>query len=238
MITQPEIISFDFNFIRILLAFGMLSIATFLDVKKREVHDILWICFGAIALILILLEVNNENALFKVGLSSIVVPVVYVIWRLGFFGGADALAVMVLSVLAPFASVSEGLLTPFTTLTNAGILSLVVLFANACHNMNAILKNEDIFKGFDESKSRKIIAFFIGTRSKNPRYSFSIQRVVGNKKKLDFSLNHAEKDEFCKTPFTWVTPGMPFILYLTAGFVIQVFFGDLLFTSLKLLSIN
>lgn len=238
MIIQTEAITtLDFNIVRILLAFGLLGIASFLDLKKREIHDILWICFGVAGVILLLFELGNENFLLKTAFATIVIPIVFVMWKLGLFGGADVLAVTVLAILVPFTTISGEQITPFTTLTNAGILSLTVLIINASKNMNALLKNEIIFKDFDESRSRKIIAFFIGTRSRNPKFGFSIQKVVGNRKKLDFSLSHAENSMFCDIPYSWVTPGIPFILYLSGGFVVQVVFGDLLFEGLNYLHI-
>jgi hypothetical protein len=39
----------DFELIRILLAAGMLGGASFLDMRRREVNDLLWVFFGIIA---------------------------------------------------------------------------------------------------------------------------------------------------------------------------------------------
>jgi len=231
VIEQAQFIPYDIDIFRIILAIGMLVIATFQDLKKREVHDILWIGFGAIAAILIFLEFDNLSFIINTLISiAIVVPFAFFFWRMGFFGGADAFALMVLSGLAPLITLSGGQITPITTLTNAVILSLIMLIVNVFSNLRSIIDHEKIFEGFDESSSRKAIAFFMGTWSKNPRYSFSLQKTDGQTKKFDFSLKHAENAEFCTKQNTWVTPGVPFLIYITAGFLVQIFFGDILFS--------
>ena len=70
---------------------------------------------------------------------------------------------------------------------------------------------------------------FFGYRAKIPKYSFSIEKIENGSKKIDFSLRHAENDQFCNTSNTWVTPGIPYMVYITAGFVVQLLFGDIIF---------
>lgn len=219
--------------IRILLAILMLSIASSIDIWKREISDALWIGFAAVAVVLIFLEPDLTGILKSIGISLIIVPVALVIWRMGIFGGADALGLMVLAALAPQASLSNGLITPFTTLTNAALLSVIPIFTNVIRNVMALLNHSDIFEGFNETRSKKILAIFLGYRAKNPKYGFSIETTEGNHKKLDFSLKHAEKAEFCSKPDTWITPSIPYILYITAGFVVQIVFGDIVLNTLS-----
>ena len=219
--------------IRILLAILMLSIASSIDIWKREISDVLWIGFAAVAVVLIFLEPDLTGILKNIGISLIIAPVALVIWRMGIFGGADALGLMVLAALAPQASLSNGLITPFTTLTNAALLSVIPIFTNVIRNVIALLNHSDIFEGFNETRSKKILAIFLGYRAKNPKYGFSIETTEGNHKKLDFSLKHAEKAEFCTKPDTWITPSIPYILYITAGFVVQIVFGDIVLNTLS-----
>ena len=220
---------FDIYNIRILSALVMLSIATTIDIWKREINDVLWIVFGAISVVLIFFEPNITNSVVNTGISLIIAPVALLIWRVGIFGGADAFALIVLAALAPQLSLSGNTVTPLTTLTNAVIISIVPIFLNLFRNLIAISRHENIFEGFEETRLKKISALFLGYRAKNPKYSFSIERIEGNHKKIDFSFHHAENTEFCNKPNTWVTPGMPYILYITAGFVVQLFFGDIIF---------
>ncbi len=225
---------FGFAFLRIVFALIMLAIASVWDLWKREVSDLLWIGFAIIAVILIFLEPNILITLENIGISLIIAPLAIVLWRFGMFGGADALGLMVLSALAPHATFSNGIITPFSTLTNAAILSTAPLFANIIRNLVAISQHNNIFEGFKETRLKKVIAMFVGYKARNPRYSFSIEKTEGNDKKLDFALHHAENAEFCTTSNTWVTPGIPYMLYIAAGFVVQLFFGDIIFNTFRI----
>ncbi|MGI0002653.1 MAG: A24 family peptidase C-terminal domain-containing protein [Nitrosopumilaceae archaeon] len=218
--------------IRIISALVMLITASALDVWKREVHDILWVVFGAIAIILIFVGPLSEQVLIEVGVSLIIAPIALVLWRMGFFGGADAFSLIVLAALAPQLTLAENFVTPLTTLTNAALLSIMILIVNFIRNLIAILNHRDVFAGFDENKFRKMCAMFIGYRSTNPKYCFSIEKSDGIHKKLDFTIHHAEKAEFCKTKDTWVTPGIPFMIYITAGFIVQLIFGDIIINAI------
>ena len=224
---------FDFSFgtdnLRILLAILMLSIASFYDVWKREVNDALWIAFGIVSVALIFFEPELFVALKSVGISLIIAPIALVMWRVGVFGGADALGLIVLAALAPHATLSQSQITPFTTLTNAAILSTAPIFLNLIRNTIAISRHQDIFSGFEETKRNKLIAMFLGYRAKNPKHSFSIEKIEGNHKKLDFSFRNVEQAEFDNRSDVWVTPGIPYMIYITAGFVVQIIFGDIIF---------
>jgi preflagellin peptidase FlaK len=219
-------IELDIFHIRILLALVMLSSATIIDIRKREISDIMWIVFGAISGILLFFEPNLAEAAFSVGFSLIVAPLVLILWRFGLFGGADALGLIVLSALAPMATLSDSAISPFTILVNSALISISPMIINFIRNSLLILRNEDIFHDFDETKSKKVFAMFLGYRSKNPKYSFSLERKVGKKKKLNIVLHHSDTAEYCTTPDTWVTPGLPFMIFILGGFIIQLLFGD------------
>jgi archaeal preflagellin peptidase FlaK len=218
--------------IRIISALVMLITASALDVWKREVHDILWVAFGAIAIILIFVESLSDQVLIEVAFSLIIAPIALVLWRVGLFGGADAFGLIVLAALAPQLTLAENFVTPLTTLTNAALFSIVILAINFIRNLIAILSHRDVFAGFDENKFKKMCAMFIGYRSTNPKYGFSIEKSDGAHKKLDFTIHHAEKAEFCKTKDTWVTPGIPFMIYIAAGFIAQLIFGDIVINAI------
>ncbi len=220
--------------IRIILSLAMLGVATFWDLKSREINDFLWIVFGGISVILIFFAPNMTNTLISVGISMIIAPVVLILWRVGLFGGADSFGLIVLAALAPELSFFSGFVTPFTTLTNAAILSAVPILVNISRNLAALVRKEDIFEGLEsETRRNKILALFLGHRAKNPKFSFSIEKRDGPVKKLDFSLKNADSTEFCSTQDTWVTPGIPYMVYIASGFIVQIAYGDIIFNFFR-----
>ncbi len=227
-------IEFDIFYIRILLALVMLSSATIMDIRKREISDLMWIIFGVIAGILLFFEPNIVEAAFGIGFSLIVAPLVLLLWRFGLFGGADALGLIVLSALAPMATLSDSAVSPFSILVNSALLSVSPMIINFIRNSVLILRKEDIFHDFDETKSKKIFAMFLGYRSKNPKFSFSLERQEGKKKRLNIALHHSDTAEYCTTPDTWVTPGLPFMIFILGGFIIQLLFGDVILRMIGL----
>lgn len=227
---------FDVNAFRIAMALLMFSIASYTDIKKREIDDRIWIVFGSLAVVLIFFEPNIPHILDLIGISLIVAPVALVIWRIGFFGGADAFALIVLAALAPSATFTSSTINPFTTLTNAVILSVIPVVANLLYNISAILRHQDIFKDFEnETRRKKMTAMFIGHRAKNPKFGFAIEKREGDSRKLDFALKNADNTEFCSSPDTWITPGIPYILYIFGGFAVQLVYGDVIFNMLKMM---
>lgn len=217
--------------IRIILSLMMLGIATASDIKKREISDIIWIIFGAIGIGLVFLGTDLSQELPKIGIALIIAPFVLLVWRLGLFGGADAFALIVLAVLAPSLTLVGNTVTPFTVLTNAVLMSIMPMIINVTRNTILLATKNNIFEGFDETTKKKIIAMFVGYRAKNPKFSFSIERRVGNQKKLNLSLQHAENTVFCQKSDTWVTPGIPYMIFITAGFVVQLIYGDLIMSA-------
>ena len=222
----------ELNQLRIILALGMLGYASYTDVVKREISDYVWVIFGILAAVMLIFEPNLTESLVNIGISLIVVPVAIIIWRIGLFGGADAFAIIVLAALVPQITLSEGTVTPFTILTNAVLISISPLFFNFFRNMIELAKKNNIFEGFNEPTSKRIMAMFLGYRAKNPKFGFSIEKKAGKHKKLNLVLHHAEYAEFCDTPNTWITPGVPYLLFITTGFIVQLLYGDVIFSFL------
>ena len=218
----------EFESIRIISAVIMLGIASFYDIWKREIHDVLWMGFGALAVILLILDPNFSESSTSILVSMIIAPFAIFLWRTGMFGGADAFALIVLGALAPMATLTNGPITPLTTISNGALLFVFPLMLNVIRNIISIMRNEDIFEGFDESKFKKSIAMIIGYRAKNPNYGFAIETTKGGQKKLNIAFHNAETTEFCKSKNTWITPGIPYILLITGGFIIQLIYGDIL----------
>ncbi len=227
-------IEIDIFQIRILAALVMLISVTIIDIRTREISDLWWMIFGGISVALLFLEPDLIQAAIGVGFSLIVAPLVLLLWRFGLFGGADALGLIVLSALAPMATFSESPISPFSILVNSALLSITPMIINFIRNSLLILQKKNIFMGFDESTSKKALAMFIGYRAKNPKYSFSLERQVGKKKTLNIAMHNSDSAEYCTTPDTWVTPGLPFMIFILGGFIVQLLFGDIIFNFVGL----
>src|SRR3989304_4060939 len=146
----------ELNHLRIILAIGMLGYASFTDVTKREISDYVWIIFGAIAAILLIFEPNLSESLITIGISLIVAPVAIIIWRIGLFGGADAFAIIVLAALVPQISFTDRMITPFTILTNAVLISISPLFINFFRNLIELARRHDILEEFMGFKGKAL----------------------------------------------------------------------------------
>ena len=218
----------NYNIIGIGLALAMLIIGSAIDIWKREIHDYYWIVFGSVGFLLIFINSDILSYLLNIGIALIIAPFVIFIWRIGLFGGADAFALIALAVIAPMATLSENPVTPFTSLSNAAILFIVPFCINLLRNVISIVKHENIFEGFEESKFKKIGAMLIGYKAKNPKFCFSIEKIEKGRKKINLTVHHAENEEYCTKPNTWITPGIPYLLLITGGFIIQLLYGDLL----------
>ena len=221
----------DFQIVGIILALIMLILGSIIDVWKREIHDYYWIGFGGVGIVLALLNPNIMTQLLSIGFALIVAPFVIIVWRIGLFGGADAFALIALAVIAPMATISDNPVSPFTTLSNAALLFIIPFLFNMFRNIISQIRGANIFEGFDESLLKKTIASFMGYKSKNPKFAFSIEKIEKGKKKLDLSIHHAEYQEFCTTPNTWITPGIPYLLLITGGFIIQLIYGDIILSQ-------
>ncbi|RDZ43317.1 peptidase A24 [Haloferax sp. Atlit-10N] len=108
------------------------------DVRTRRVPNVVWYPLAALGLVLLAWElvghlppetVFDRLYLIRVGVSvCFVVPLSYLFWRLGGFGGADAKALMVLAVLLPtFPSYTlAGTEFPLAA-TRLGVFSMTIL---------------------------------------------------------------------------------------------------------------
>ena len=218
----------NYNIIGMVLALTMLIVASIIDIWKREIHDYYWIGFGSVGFLLVFIDPDLIPNLLTIAFALIIAPIVILAWRIGLFGGADAFALIALAVIAPLATISENPITPFTTLSNAAILFVVPFLINITRNITSQIKGENIFEGFDESTGKKIAAALIGYKAKNPKFGFAIEKTKKGKKKFNLALQHAENQEFCTKPNTWITPGVPYLLLITAGFIIQIVYGDII----------
>ncbi len=216
---------------RILVALSMLVVASTMDLKNREVHDLVWIIFGSIGAIMYVFEpdlvLNFIPLLFA---SSFSVAIAYFAYRIGLFASADALALVALAVIIPLYNGPNMLhsIAPLTILTNGAILASLFLVFNIVRNSISVAKGIPLFTNFEEPAWKKAFAFVIGYRATNPKFAYPIEIESGMGKKFDFSFVHAEEGEYCTKQGSWVMAGLPFIVYMLAGLIAMIFVGDIM----------
>ncbi len=213
-----------------------------MDLKERRVPNKLWKLMLLVLVPLDIIEyfVEPFNILFSVFQLAFVFTFCYALYYIGLYGGADAKAIMVLAVAFPvypaflaFPLLNKGLgMLAFTTLSNsvlaAPVLILILLLRNA---LSGDLKFPYCFVGYRVS-ARAI-----------PRFHNLLEYVEGNKvvRKLK-SVEPTDKmlEELRKAADkgivenVWVTPGLPFLCFITVGFVIAILAGDLLIWFLSI----
>jgi preflagellin peptidase FlaK len=242
----------DSELVRILIAASMLGSASFFDIRKREVSDLLWVFFGIIALAVYALEFAYGGTfdLFMTAISILIAAAVsFGIYKSGLFGGADALALVTLAAILPtYGGSMERMIplggvfmlhpiVPLVVLSNAVILSVSMVGLNLISNAVYASRNPGrLFEGLEhESANKKIIAAVIGYRTKDmPGYAFPIERTVDGRRQFSFSLGNAETAGYESRQNVWVTRGTPFLAFMLAGFVVMLFAGDIAGVILRL----
>jgi preflagellin peptidase FlaK len=193
--------------------------------------------------------------------GALVFTVVYILFQLGAFGGGDAKGLIVLSILFPsypvfnisgriyplFGLPPIGLFT-FTIFGNALLLTTLVPLGMFCYNL----------LHFSPEMIKNPLYMFIGYRTeisslKNKKHLGLLEKFEldenGSLKRgfaragLNFDADQRpELEEYLKKGLIekdiWVTPGLPFMLSITAGFITAVVFGDLIFYTVTRLIVG
>jgi archaeal preflagellin peptidase FlaK len=242
---------------RLIACASMLALAAIIDFKKREIPDKIWVIFGSLGAVITAFELFAMPTLFfdsriadhssspAVSISNlmlfgiqigITVPIAYLVYRTGLFGGADSKALIAIALLFPFYAAPLKLheLSALTILTNAAILSMSHVLYNVVRNLASLIKGKRIFDGFErDSIGRKALAMMMGyrTESSNNGYVFSMEVAgddAGKQRKFNFSPASYEEYVGSGKKDIWVTTALPFIVYMAAGFVIMISFGDII----------
>jgi len=221
---------FDLTTIKFLIYLGFLSFASIQDARSRYISDVIWIIAGITLVPILLFEVIiGKFDLFAIILSAIfAAAIAYPLNRIGFLGGADVFALVLLALYMPTLESKELLALPIVAvIANASLLSLTEICLNFARNVSMILQNKNIFRGFEgESVYRKILALFLGHRSDQVKGLFLPMEIVENgKRRFDFSISRSSSD-FARGSDVWVTPALPFIVYITAGYIFLFLIGD------------
>lgn len=231
--------------LKFLVLFVALALASFQDVRTREIEDKIWLVAGAIGAALTVLEAVTVPgfqlvlALVSIGLTALVA---FGIYFLGLYGGADAKALLVIAVTVPLVPVVTFAASPFfpmTVLGNALLFSLILV--PACFVYNVVwkaTKGKPLFGGIYAKALTKFGALFTGIKVK-PKTAklvhFNVLEVYAPEAPTTLRLFSKVSDEDevkvinDEAEYVWVTPAIPMIVFFLAGFILAALGVDLLF---------
>jgi preflagellin peptidase FlaK len=203
------------------------------------------------------------TALYFLALSLVFAAVFYAFGMLHLFGGADAWALIFLSLcipafpIEPLFGVPPLGFFPFSVITDALLLNLAAPLALCAYNL--VKGNRApfpyIFFGYpvDGAEIRKHFGFVmeeiveeedgtIGRRFLTLRES--LRRTVRGGERRMYTKDLREHPEkyarelalYRKADRVWISYAVPFIIPITAGLVTALFIGDLLFMIIRVLA--
>ena len=252
--------------LRVLVSLIFLAYASWSDFRKREVSNKVWVIFAPLALALTSLQflVFSPESLYDFVLSFAITSVLSItLFYAGAFGGADAKALICLSLALPsyptdllqpsFSLISP--LFPISVFCNAVLLAALSVFYVLSRNyLWKRRTGKKLFEGFEtESIGRKILTAVSGYKIKvvelekeeflYPLEDIRVAETGESERKLIVMPKDEEREEIVERILgasregkfqsdVWVTPGLPMLVFITAGLVLALVFGDIIWILL------
>jgi len=229
------------NLIKFLIVLGFLLYACKLDLESRIVPNRVWKYMLLASLPITAYQIATGNYLTIQYLVAgffvlIVIVLSYTFYLIRAYGGADAKAIMCLAIIFPFYPtfngfplLNQGFSFAFSTLANSVIAApLLMIFMFVRNLMREGLRG---LRG-------NILYYFTGYKAevKNlPKFPILLEFIneYGEFKRVrravepdESMLERLRKSDVEKV---WVTPSLPFLIFLTIGYIVAFIFGDLLY---------
>jgi hypothetical protein len=241
------------DYIRTIISVAMLGYASYKDIKTREIHDIVWIVPAGLGLVIDIYELYIGNITVTGALASIGFMVILsgILWYLSLFGEADLIAFITLAVIHPrtpmFGFIGyTPLFFSFTLIANSAISGLLTAFYTFGANLVASVGGKELFERHEDvSVFKRIAIMFTGrylqlASVRGPPFEYPLE-VKGE---LIIRPDIFD-DEEAKKAFrilrekgadrVWVSATLPYIVVLLVGYLISVFYGDIMFTIMSML---
>lgn len=223
---------------RLFVGAGLLAFASYTDWRWRRAPNLLWLVMAAAGVLTLGADALADWAAVRAAwpyllAAPLFAVAMYACWYVGLIaGGADAKALMAIAILVPF-PVAAGIFTSplpgsFAVLGNSLLAFLFVPVALALANGA---------RGHFHPA-----AMWLGVKVPLERlgkgHQWPMERIADGKRKLllfPSRLADSELDELVAAlreqgaSHVWVTPKVPFMIPLLAGFVLAFTAGDLLF---------
>ena len=228
--------------VRFLLGGVMLAGAVVYDLRQRRVPNPWWIPFAWLALVLAVGDVLDHDGdwtllAIRYGLSAAVAGLVYLMWRFHLFGGADAKGIMVLAALAPWPPERAGALQPaLDALANGALAMLLVPVAFLLLNLaRGRLALPAALLGTPRPLAKARERFVWPMQVVDPgapgglRWRYWQRLGAGDLPGEYHALERAGVGE------VWVTPKVPFLVPVAAGWGLAWWKGNLLLAAVRML---
>ena len=226
----------------------LLSVASFMDLVRREVDDWVWLLLasvtGPLTLFRTLLYFDTGYPLLVLISIAFSSSVAYLFYRFELYGGADAKSIVALSLAYPVNLHGRAVhpIAPIGVLLNALILSLTIPVALFLFNAYRVLvRREDILSDLAGAPLRvRLAALFLGTRVSFPKRFWAPMVRVEEDGFVRISLSPSFTSYFAEEKRNngrrelWATPGIPLVVFITMGLVLYIAIGDFLYLILTL----
>jgi preflagellin peptidase FlaK len=256
-----------FDGARTILCLSFLIYASWSDYKTREVSDKVWVILGPLALALTAFQffVFIPELLITYFLSFAVTSVLaLLIFYAGGFGGADAKALICISLALPvypshFLPQPSGVFSPIfplTIFTNSVLFGALSVFYALFRNLFWKARNRrSLFEGLEtESLGRKLLVLFSGFKVKvsklenghmlpledvdvndkgNPKRKLLAYPKIDEQEEIIARIMDNAKEEKVEGG-VWATPGLPLLIFITAGLIFALAYGDIVWILLRL----
>jgi len=251
------------DLLRGVLCSAMLLYSSLKDLKTREVSNWTWIAFAPLGILLDLYEGIYLQAVDPV--YALVLPVLLsssmsvIFFYGGLYGGADAKAFITLSLLVPHPLESVmpylGIVSPFFPLsvfTDSALIAVFFAISFLIKNLLWRVRSQhNLFEGLEEEPLwRKALALLSCSKVnagqlRGPPYQYPAEVVVNSKRRLQL-LPDMDSDEAALASFrvltedlglreVWVSPTLPFLLFISLGFFCSLLLGDIALRALNLI---
>jgi preflagellin peptidase FlaK len=258
-----------FDGARVLLLLSFLIYASWSDWKNREVSNKVWIVLAPLGFLLTsgqYVLFAQELLLFYALSFGVTSTLAVILFYSGAFGGADAKALICLSLTLPYypiyifpsLEVDYSPLFPITVISNSVLLAALTALYVLLRNLLWKLKTgKKLFEGFEkEGFGKKLVALLTGykitiDKLQSHEYLYPLEDVtVAHNKQSNRKLYVIPKDEDREqivkrileaaqvgkvSKEVWVTPGLPMLIFITAGLIIALLFGDIIWFALRIL---
>ncbi|MDE1818949.1 MAG: prepilin peptidase [Thaumarchaeota archaeon] len=199
-------------FLRQIIALTMLSVASYFDIKTREVDDRIWLIFTIPGIALYFLAPLPS---FTTIFFLVIGVVIGMTWFLTHaFGQADGLAIIALAVVFPI--FNEIPVSVLVALTTTVLLGLFGTLYNIAYNLSDMVHGK-IFHGINEKLHRKILGFLTIHRKRSYE-KFVMPSQTGDKFSFNFKPN---PDEDFAGDFTgYVSSAFPLVPFMLVALVL------------------